>query len=450
MTDIFWISLLLTVIASLLLPKWILLIFCIPFFMVVSFNDILPPLFSIGDANIQIFDSILIMVIIKVAGPILLRKQRLRLYPEYLSVAIFLCVLLAATIASYYRFGEEVFTSEIISFLRFLSQIAVFFLLPFSIRTTKELLLARKIFDYVGYAIALTVYLSLIFFGFGTILGEVQTSEGISRYFGFIGDQVGFIILFFIFNKLIHRDWIGVVLFLGALLATGTRGAIVALAVGLIIIALQMRNELALPKKKVAILLMALAIFVSLLVMLDFGGSRNRFLWYHLEAGLSQRLVTMKLAGLMFIDNIITGVGYTGFRHFALDYGAWNEFSSVLYFSRNFIATAGNQFLQVATDGGILGLISFGYMVIVLLRTLKKAARNTVNEYRNIFFAGYVWLLSLLLGNLTATWLLPSSLISYFLWIILGFTLLSEKKFPIPNRYSVFLGLHSKLVRTQA
>jgi len=158
----------------------------------------------------------------------------------------------------------------------------------------------------------------------------------------------------------------------------------------------------------------------------------------------------MKLAGLMFIDNIITGVGYTGFRHFALDYGAWNEFSSVLYFSRNFIATAGNQFLQVATDGGILGLISFGYMVIVLLRTLKKAARNTVNEYRNIFFAGYVWLLSLLLGNLTATWLLPSSLISYFLWIILGFTLLSEKKFPIPNRYSVFLGLHSKLVRTQA
>src|SRR4030043_1226649 len=110
---------------SSLLPEWLLLIVCIPFFMVVSFNDILPPLISIGDAHIQIFDFILTMVVIRVAGPILLRKQRLRFYRQYSSVAIFLCILLAATITSYFRFGEEVFISEIISFLRFLTQIAV-------------------------------------------------------------------------------------------------------------------------------------------------------------------------------------------------------------------------------------------------------------------------------------------------------------------------------------
>ncbi len=439
-----FVSLLLVFGISLLLPEWLLLIFCIPFFMVLSFNDILPPLLSIGDANIQIFDSILIMVVIRVAGPILLRKQRLRAYPQYLSVAIFLCVLLAATIASYYRFGEEVFTSEIISFLRFLTQIAVFFLLPYSIRTTKELLLAQKIFHYVGYAIALTVYLSLIFFGFGTILGEIQTSEGISRYFGFIGDQVGFIILFFIFYKLIDRDWTGVVFFAGALLATGTRGAFVALAVGMIIIVLQMRSELSLPKKKLAILLMVLVIFVSILVMWDFGGSRSRFAGYHFEAGLTQRLITFELGARMFIDNIISGVGYTGFRHFALDYGAWEIFATQLYYSPNFIATAGNQFLQTATDAGILGLISFGYMSILFLRTLKKAAMKTVNQVHNLLVAGYVWLLSLLIGNLTAAWLLPGSLISYFLWIILGFALLNEKNLPASNWNSIDLGSHSK------
>jgi O-antigen ligase len=254
----------------------------------------------------------------------------------------------------------------------------------------------------------------------------------------------------FIFKKIIDRSWIGAVFFAGALLATGTRGAFVTLVVGVVVVLLEMRTELLLSKKKMGFLLMVLGMFVSVMVLQDFGGSRSRFLGYHLEAGLTQRLLTIKLAGLMFIDNIITGVGYTGFRHLALDYGAWNEFSSRLYFSQNYIATAGNQFLQAATDGGILGLISFGYMVIVLLRTLKKAARNTVNENRNIFFAGYVWLLSLLIGNLTAAWLLPSSLISYVLWIILGFALLSEKKLPIPNRYSVVSGLHSKLVRTQA
>ncbi len=451
MTDIFWVSLLLTVIASLLLPKWILLIFCVPLLMVVSFNNILPPLISIGDAHVQIFDSILIVVVIRVAGPILLRKQQLRLYPQYSSIAIFLCVLLAATILSYYRFGEEVFISEIISYLRLLTQIAVFFLFPYSIRTTGESLLARKTFYYVGYAIALTVYLSLIFFGFGTILGEVQTSEGINRYFGFIGDQVGFIILFFIFNKLIDRSWIGALFFAGALLATGTRGAFVALVVGVVIMLLEMRSELLLSKKKLGILLMGLAMFASVMVLQDFGGSRSRFVGHHLEAGLTQRLLTMKLAGLMFIDNIITGVGYTGFRHLALDYGARNEFGGLgYYFSENFIATAGNQFLQAATDGGILGLISFGYMVIVFLRTLKKVAMNTVNENRSMFFAGYVWLLSLLIGNLTAAWLLPSSMISYLLWIVLGFALLSDKPFPIPNRYPVVLGLRSNLIRTQA
>jgi len=449
MTDITWISFLLIVIASLLLPKWLLLIFFVPLFMVTSFNNILPPLFSIGDADIQTFDPILIAVAIRVAGPILLRKQQLHFYPQYPSVAIFLCVLLGATIASYFRFGEEIFISEIISYIRLLTQISVFFLFPYSIRTTEELLLARKMFDYVGYAVASTVYLSFVVFGIGMELGEVQSSEEIVRYFGFIGDQVGFIILFFIFKKIIDRSWIGTVFLAGALFATGTRGAFVALSVGLVIILVQMRSQLSLSRRKMGILIMVLTIFVSIMVVQDFGGSRSRFLGYHLETGLTQRLVTMKLAGVMFIDNIIAGVGYTGFRHLALDYGAWHEFSSLLYFSPKFIATAGNQFLQAATDAGILGLVSFGYMSIVFLRTLKKAAKTTVKQTQNDMSAGYVWLLSLLFGNLTAAWLLPSSLISYFLWIILGFAVLSEKNLPIANRNSVALGLHSKSVRTQ-
>jgi hypothetical protein len=138
MTDITWIRFLLIVIAALLLPKWLLLILFIPFFMVTSFNNILPPLLSIGNADIQTFDPILIVVAIRVAGPILLRKQRLHFYPQYPSIAIFLCVLMGTTIASYYRFGEEVLISEVISFFRLLTQIAVFFLFPYSIRTTEE------------------------------------------------------------------------------------------------------------------------------------------------------------------------------------------------------------------------------------------------------------------------------------------------------------------------
>jgi O-antigen ligase len=138
-------------------------------------------------------------------------------------------------------------------------------------------------------------------------------------------------------------------------------------------------------------------------------------------------LITIELGVRVFLDNILAGVGYTGFRHIALDYGAWEMFAAQLYYSPNFIATAGNQFVQAATDGGILGLMSFGYMSIVFLRSLKKAARKTANQTHNFLLAGYVWLFSLLIGNLTAVWLLPSSLISYFLWIVLGFALLSKQ-----------------------
>jgi hypothetical protein len=422
---------------AILLPKWFLLVAIMPLFMAVSYYDIIPPLLSISGADFYIFDTILIIVSMRAAAPFFLRKQKLCLYPQYLPIIFFICVLLSSTVLSYYRYGKEVFIDEILPLIRFMTQISVFFLFTYSIRTRRQYHLALKVFDYLGYAIALTVYLSVILFQFRIQFGEVQESNEIIRYFGPIGDQTAFILLLFLFKKLMEGNWIGASFIMGAILATGTRGAFLALLLGVIIILLQMRHNHLLPSKRLGLLLAVLSVVAITLFLIDFGGSRSRFIGYELEFGLVQRLTTMKLACLVFFDNIIVGVGYSGFRHFALDYGVWNEFSSLLFFSPNYIATAGNQFLQTATDAGLVGLMSFIYMMVVFLKVLKNPTRTKWKKAWCNSFAGYAWLLSLLFGNLTAAWFLPGSLISYFLWIVLAFAVLTESHPLCPNFHEI-------------
>jgi len=413
-------SLVLASIISLLVPKWVLLVFCVPTLMILSLMEMIPAIISFGDADIEIYDYILFIIGIRIAGPFLIGKQKITLHPILLPVFIFLSVLLGSTIIAYYRFGEEIFISEVIAFLRMVTQIFTFLFFIQSIRTEKELALTYKSLEYIGYIIALTIYINFILYPLGLNLGEVMSSEGMTRYFGPIGDQVSFILIFFIFKKLIDRKWIGAAIFAGALLATGTRAAIIPLGIGIGMMAFRMRKEVMLTGKEIAILLIACTILSSFIILYDVGGMKTRFSGSQLELGLKQRVLTAQLALDVFLDNFLTGVGFTGFRFLSLDYGAWAVFTKNLYFSPNFIATAGNQFLQAATDGGILGLVSFAWLSIIILKVFKKAIIYSRGDSYNHSLAGYIWFFSLLVGNLTNAWLLPGSLISYFMWIILG------------------------------
>ena len=79
---------------------------------------------------------------------------------------------------------------------------------------------------------AITVYCNVIAVSLGFRFGEVQPTEEMVRYFGPIGDQVGFILLLFIFKKLIERNILGALFLGGAVVATGTVGAVGTLIVG--------------------------------------------------------------------------------------------------------------------------------------------------------------------------------------------------------------------------
>ena len=412
----------LLVIVALVLPRWVLLILWIPILMALSFSNLFPPLFSVADVDIYSFDIVLSIVALRTCIAIGLGRQPLYFHNVYRIIAIYLSVLLAATIWSLFRFGEEVFIGEIKPFLRLLAQMSVVFWMAEAVRWHHRSARVWRSVRYLGYVLAASIYLNIFLIPWGMQFGEVQVSKGIVRYFAILGDQVGFVLIYFIYRELITNNLLGATVLGGALTLTGTRGALIALVVGFAILILRRRWIFVCNYAHRMWTLFVFPVILGILAMLDLGGMKSRFLIPEiLASGVGQRMFTMGTAAQVFADNLITGVGYTGFRYLALDYDAMEIAMEKLGgFSPSFIATANNQYLQVGTDGGIFALVFFVLMVVIFMRALRWAVMHTSGEERAGFAAAYLYMFSLALGNWFAAWVLPGSLITYFVCILVG------------------------------
>jgi len=416
-----WLKIILPIVVSFLFPVWFLLILVIPSLMILS--PVLGSIFSIGSVDIQIFDIVILIAITKIVSVV--RRGSVCNHQIHKAIAIFLGILLITTIIAGIRFGTEIFSSEIVSLLRLITQIVVIPLMTLSVME-KEVNHIQRFLDYGGYIIVGTIVLNIWLLQIERPLGEVQVHEGIVRYFGPLGDQVSFVLLYFIFKALMYRKLWEAFYFIVGMVLTGTRGALGALLVGLGIMLWQ--GFFVKQRIQRVLVLLGICIVLGILLWSDAGSMRSRLLDEELfRKGINQRLFTTSLAFKVFSDNLLLGVGFTGFKYIALDYGAIEEAVERLgSFAPNYIATAGNQFLQVATDGGVIGLGVFIWMILVISRSLRWAMENAPINQRPIFAAGYLWLWSLVIGNQTAAWILPGSLISYLLWLLLGLTISVE------------------------
>lgn len=405
------------ILISFILPKWVLLIGVTTILMILSYSGLLSSVFSIDDADIWLFDIIIVIVALRSFA--IFRIRSWGAHSVHIALVSFLVVMAVSSLLAYYRFGVDICIKEFIALLRLSVQVIVLPLITLSITTQKDVEYCRKLFNYIGYSIASSIYINILLFPYEFKVGEVQVTEESIRYFGLIGDQVGFILLFFLLWELLKRQWLSALVFGGAIIATGTRSALIAAAVGMGILFWK-ALKIPLDRKFWVGLIVSLIVFGTLIVQ-DLGSMRSRFIGTAFETGVKQRWLTMTIAMRVFLDHPLTGVGYTGFRFIADEYGARDVFGH--WFAPNFIATAANQYLQVATDGGIAGLVSFFWLVFVLLKELRMAGKSD-----RFFEAAYLWLLSLLIGNQTAVWLLPGSLISYMLWLMVGLSIGNRAK----------------------
>ena len=273
------------------------------------------------------------------------------------------------------------------------------------------------------------------FFGasHGIVIGEVQGIErGEVRYFGPVGDSVGFVLLLGYLVSLCFANVAGAGVFLSGILLTAGLGAIFAAGVSTVlflVIGPQFAQVRALALRRLWLLpLVALAGVVGVTV---FAKPVAKTLMDRMNSGSyassgGQRMANAKLAGAMLTDNPLLGVGYMGYEAVLAHYGGAKFFD--LTHHNGGTANANNQFLQALTDAGLLGLIATGALVFCAARLLLRLARRSEDRFLSKFYiAALLWLLSQVFGNLAAVWLIPSSYIARFLWIILGIGVAVQK-----------------------
>lgn len=416
--------------AAVLLPPVALLVAWLPVLVVVSYVG--PgPVAQVAGAEVQLYDVLMAVVAVRLFIRSAQRRESPRVSPVYVALALFALALMASTAIAGWRFGDERVTDQIIALLRLVGQMLVVLLVAESARRQTEVQRSLSAFRLIGFASAGSVYLAGLLFTLGYVLGDVQASAIGVRLFGPVGDQIGFIILLFLLWEL-ARGRIPHALFLGgAMLLTGTRGSLLSALVG--VVHLAARRTPYRTRRRLSIAVAAMSALLIIGLATDVAGIRERSaLEVFGEGSLAHRLIVQTVAARVFLDNLLFGVGFGGFRQIADDYlsGSSATAFGLLPLVPQFFATTANQYLQTATDAGLPGLVLLMWLLVVLARTIVAAQRVADPATGSFLRAAHSWLVAQALGNQFAVWIYPGSLITLQLWIVVGLAVAARRLGP--------------------
>ena len=301
---------------------------------------------------------------------------------------------------------------------------SLFFSISSYVVNVSDINLIFKLLRYCGVLISLSVYASLFGINFGEVL--VFGNSEYTRYFGPLGDQVGFVIVLFSSIALLHHRWPEFIFHLGAILLTGTRGALLSFLISVFSFIYLLNFDKKLLKKLLIVFLSVITISFFL-TQTDLGESYlSRFSGEKMDSSSYTRQSAMLYGILLFIENPLLGVGFAGFN---IHVWALNPASHLGNYSveqqENYLSMTTNQYIQTATDGGIFALLLLIIVLFNMLRIVYKATNNGSPEIRLKFRAVLIWMISILAGNQAAVWLLPSSLINYYFFMLGGLALAS-------------------------
>jgi O-antigen ligase len=399
---------------AVLLPAWASLVIVVPTMMALSFTGTLLPLQSTGGSDIQAYDVVTLVAAFKLASAVLLRGGALVAHRVQAVLLLFLGVVTAATALAAFRFGTAFFRAELTPLLRFLMQaVTLTLFLPQGLHE-REFPMLRRSLDALGYVMAVPIFVGILFLGTGFDVGEVHGA----RTFGFVGDQVGFVLVLYVLWHLIARNYLRATFFALAILATGTRGALLAVLGGVVVTAIQ-RRRLGGHRVRLRTVVGVPIVLAVVLFTTDIGGSRTRLTGRAVGRGsnVQQRLLTQRIGVEVFMESPLVGVGYTGYRMRAIEKGAVQRFVRELgRYAPVYTTNASNQLLQTAVDAGVVGVAALCLLFLELLRAFRAAAGKADPATGALLHAAYFWLLALIVGNQGAAWMLPGSFISYLQW----------------------------------
>jgi O-antigen ligase len=203
----------------------------------------------------------------------------------------------------------------------------------------------------------------------------------------------------------------------GALLLTATRGAVVCLVVGVVLYLVAVPPRVAPSRRRwlasAAALLVAAVVWASPLSAV----LRNRLFEESLTSGPSFRLIAIETGTAVFRDNLVLGLGFNGFGAARpAVYADWRNPTQ----AANGLSRTANQYLQTATDGGVLALVLLLLFVACCCRQALRIARS--RESSPELAGAQLWLIAVLIGNQGALWLLSDTSTGFFVFAVAGIT----------------------------
>lgn len=269
-----------------------------------------------------------------------------------------------------------------------------------------------RVFDFLTVGIVLSVLLSL--------WSLYQAESYGSRQFGILGDQVSWLLSAVLIANLAQGKRLLCGLAALALLATGSRGAMIV-TIGALILQTFVARERDVRSTINKLSTVAVAVVAVLLSEGLVNVLLERF--YLTDITNNDRISTTLFTLSLFQEFPFLGGGLNAHSYFFEAYGYRPSPYELIF------PTPVSPFAQVLADGGLLGGVIFsGFVAAICVtsvqvmrwRWLKLVAKGDSDQFRSMCSGLAAWSISFLILNQSASYLLPTSMVGELSFIILG------------------------------
>jgi hypothetical protein len=285
-----------------------------------------------------------------------------------------------------------------------------------SVATAGGILRLAAWINVTGVVVAASVYLSVVLYALGIPFGEVLVfGDGGIRAFGPLGDQASFVLVLPALTSLVASSPVMFGVYLGALLLTATRGAVLCLLVGATAYFLAVASGRIRQDRHRLGIVLALLMGAALMLTPLSATLMGRVWEPPGESGYSLRLAAITTGIGVFRDNPVLGLGFNGFEAARpAVYEDWFNPTS----TENGLSRAANQYVQTATDGGALALLLLVLFAICIVRNGIRVL--SWGEATPALIGSQLWLIAMIVGNQGALWLLSHTSSGFFLFALAG------------------------------
>jgi O-antigen ligase len=312
----------------------------------------------------------------------------------------------------------------------FLGWPLVYLLTATEVFSKKKIIFLNKLLLFIGYVMAANTLVPVfVYFLSGYNIGELINEHGSIRSFGFLSDQVGYALVYFVVLSLYQKRYLRTLLFIVSILVTGTRGAIFFALMALITVFV-FQNQKEYSSKKISTFIQRGIIIVSFLLIawFGFGGQISALISLRIddesiESASVQRFSSMESGLLLFSESPFFGVGFGKFSELVYQN---SQLSKNFYYNPNQskeenmrgYANPQNEFVNILVNGGIFSLIILTLFIYTVLKNIRARIKTLDNpEYEIISF---IFIILALLFIQTAIFLFNSGITSFIILITLG------------------------------